>query len=136
MADSNDSVGSWPGFIAQLNTTFNIVRDAFGYTLPGAVFLAIGLVCKNSGIAELQSLLVTYKLPSWAAFIAVVAACYAAGNVMAATIYMPLSLAKYIVWMLDRHVLGHVEHPAKAVGATGWSAIPPKLRRKLWSFGF
>lgn len=103
MAQSSDSVGSWPGFVAQLNTTFNIVRDALGYTLPGAVFLAIGLLCKSYSLCQVKCLLSPYTLPPWAAFIAVIAACYAAGNVMAATIYMIPSLAKYIVWMIDRH---------------------------------
>ncbi|MGA9391286.1 MAG: hypothetical protein WBV69_12640 [Candidatus Sulfotelmatobacter sp.] len=103
MADSTESVGSWPGFVAQLNTTFNIVRDAFGYTLPGAVFLGIGLVCQSYTLCQVKCLLWPYTLPPWAAFIALIAVCYAAGNVMAATTYMVPGLAKYVVWMIDRH---------------------------------
>ena len=103
MADTNSSTSSWPGFLAQINTTFNLVRDAFGYALPGAVFLAIGLIGGSYSLCQLQCLLSPYKLPAWAAFIAVIAASYAVGNVMAATVYMPFGVAKYVVWMIDRH---------------------------------
>ncbi len=112
MADSSDSVSSWPGFVGQLNKTFMLVRDAFGYALPGGVFLTIGLICQSYNLSELKSLLSPYTLPSWAAFIAVVAACYTAGALMAATAYMPIGVAKYIVWMLDRHVQ-HVDKPTE-----------------------
>lgn len=103
MAEANGSGSGWPGFVGQLNKTFMLVRDAFGYALPGGVFLAIGLICKGYTLSQIQSLLSPYTLPSWAAFIAVVAACYAAGSVMAGVAYLFFDLFKYIVWMLDRH---------------------------------
>lgn len=103
MAEANGSGSGWPGFVGQLNKTFMLVRDAFGYALPGGVFLAIGLICKGYTLSQIQSLLSPYTLPPWAAFIAVVAACYAAGHVMAGVAYWFFDVLKYIVWMLDRH---------------------------------
>jgi len=103
MADASDDINSWPGLIGQVNKTFNLVRDIFGYALPGGVFLAIGLISGRIHLQVVQDLLSPYQMPSWMAFIAIVAACYAVGNVMAATAYMPLMIAKYLVWMKYRH---------------------------------
>jgi hypothetical protein len=103
MADSTDSVSSWPGFVGQLNKTFMLVRDAFGYALPGGVFLAIGLMYGRFNLWQVQSLLLPYHMPVWMAFLAIVAACYAVGGVMAAVAYMPFMLVKYAVWICDRH---------------------------------
>lgn len=110
MADSNDSVSTWPGFVGQLNKTFMLVRDAFGYALPGGVFLAIGLISGRFTLAHVQRLLLPYHMPVWMAFVAIVATCYAVGGIMAATAYMPFMLAKYAVWMWDRHWPEHRAH--------------------------
>jgi hypothetical protein len=100
MPDASDSgASSWPGFIAQLNKTFMLVRDAFGYALPGAVFLAIGLVSGRYSLCEVQCLLLPYHVPAWAGFLGAIAASYAAGSLMAATIYMPIGVAKYLIWL-------------------------------------
>jgi hypothetical protein len=104
MADSsNGSVSSWPGFIDQLNKTFMLVRDAFGYALPGAAFLAIGLISRSFTMTDVQCLLRPYQLPPWMAFFMIIAVSYAVGGVMAAAAYMPFMLAKYGLWMWQRH---------------------------------
>jgi len=109
MADSGDNASSWPGLIGQINSAFMLIRDAFGYGLPGAVFLTIGVIAKNrcsecTGFSLQQVKdFVPFDVPAWVGFLAMIAACYAAGTVMAATVYTPISLIKYIVWMLDRH---------------------------------
>jgi hypothetical protein len=102
-AGSDNSVGSWPGLVDQINKTFNLVRDAFGYALPGGVFLAIGLISGQFNLWEVRNLLAPYHLPAWAAFVAIVAACYPVGTVMAAIAYMPFMLVKYGYWMRQRH---------------------------------
>jgi hypothetical protein len=116
MADSADNASGWPGLLGQLNRTFDLLRDIFGYALPGFVFLAIGVIAKNSGtgqhggfsLTELQAIVCKFPLhiPVWALFLGFIAACYASGSVLAATIYLPLSLLKYSVWMISRRV-GH-----------------------------
>lgn len=105
MADAanGDGVGTWPGLVDQINKTFNLVRDAFGYALPGAAFLAVGLISGQFNLWEVRNLLAPYQLPAWAAFIAIVAACYPVGTVMAALAYLPFMLFKYGYWMRQRH---------------------------------
>ena len=110
MADSGDGASGWPGFIGQLNKTFMLVRDLFGYALPGGLFLAIGRISGRYNLQQLKTLLLPYTLPAWAAFVAVIAVCYATGALMAATVYMPIGLAKYVIWMYDRHAR-HVAEP-------------------------
>lgn len=46
---------------------------------------------------------IPFDIPTWAIILGLLAACYASGTVLAAAIYMPLSLGKYVVWMIDRH---------------------------------
>jgi len=99
--------------LGQLNKTFDLIRDVLGYGLPGAIFLAIGVIAKNGdckdcggfSLAGAQKILaaVPFDIPPWALCLGLLAFCYAAGNVLAAVIYMPFGLAKYIVWMIFRH---------------------------------
>jgi hypothetical protein len=103
MADDTSkgaSASTWPALVDQINQTFNLVRDVFGYALPGGVFLAVGLISKRFTLAQVQSLLSPYHhLPAWVAFVAVIAACYPIGTVMAAAAYMPFMLSKTAVWL-------------------------------------
>jgi hypothetical protein len=127
MADSSSdgSVGSWPGLFDQINKTFNLVRDAFGYALPGGAFLGIGLLSGQFNLWQVRNLLAPYQLPAWAAFLAIVAICYPVGTVMAALAYMPFMLVKNGYWIWKRHwatpvpapaatqapeIQGHIEH--------------------------
>lgn len=111
MADSGDGASNWPVLVGQINSTFMLIRDAFGYALPGAVFLTIGVIAKNGcetcGGFTLKQLgdAIPFEVPAWGGLLAALAASYAAGNVMAAIVYMPNSLIKYIVWLLDRRYL-------------------------------
>jgi hypothetical protein len=127
MADDTTKSGSastWPALVDQINQTFNLVRDVFGYALPGGVFLAVGLVSKRFTLAQVQALLSTYHLPAWAAFIAVVAACYPIGTVMAAAAYMPFMLSKTAVWLLD--TFSRPSNPSAVRQAlTTWLATHP-----------
>ncbi|MGB0064167.1 MAG: hypothetical protein WBP85_06955, partial [Terracidiphilus sp.] len=74
MANSNggdSNANSWPGFLSELTKSFLILRDIFGYALPGAVFFAIGLLSGNIKLQQLQSLLQPYQnqIPWWLALI-------------------------------------------------------------------
>ena len=100
MADSSDSSSSWPGFLAELNRTFGLIRDVFGYALPGAVFLTIAVMAKKAGrggfsLAEVQAC-VPFPVPAWLCFLGLLAACYAIGDVMAAIAYMPNGVFKWV----------------------------------------
>jgi hypothetical protein len=131
MADSNSSVSSWPGFVDQLNKTFMLIRDVFGYALPGAVFLAIGLISRSFFLCEVDCLIYPYHFPVWLAFFAVIAVSYAMGGVMASIAYMLFMLTKYFVWMLDRHFpipapIGDDGPHPKARKAKAWRALRTK----------
>ena len=104
MADSDSSAGSWPGFIDQLNKTFMLIRDVFGYALPGAVFLGVGIISKKISLGHVNELLYPYNhMPAWLAFLGVVAVSYAVGGIMAAVAYSPFMIAKFFVWIIVRH---------------------------------
>jgi len=119
------SASTWPALVDQINQTFNLVRDVFGYALPGGVFLAVGLISGRFTLARVHGLLSPYQLPPWVAFVAVVAACYPVGTVMAAAAYMPFMLAKTFVWLLD--IISKPPDPPVGVrGAlTRWLATHP-----------
>jgi len=90
MAKSSSNVDSWPGFLAELSKSFLILRDVFGYALPGAVFLSIGVLCRRFSLHDVQYyMLDPYKLPAWLALIVGLGACYTIGHVMAAIAYLP-----------------------------------------------
>jgi hypothetical protein len=98
-------VNTWPGLLAQLNKTFLLIRDVFGYALPGGVFIAIGLISKRFSLFDLQNLLRPYKPPPWAFFILLVAACYVVGGLMASTAYIPIHIFKLGQWYRRRKYL-------------------------------
>jgi len=94
MADSSDSVGSWPGFVDQLNKTFMLVRDVFGYTLPGGVFFVVALASGRVTLAQVSRLLLPYKPHGWAAFLLAVWASYIMGHILITIVYFPIDLLK------------------------------------------
>jgi hypothetical protein len=94
MAGSNDTVSSWPGFVDQLNRTFLLVRDVFGYTLPGGVFFAVGLISGKVPLGKVSGLFAPYHPPGWAIFILAVGACYIMGHILITVAYLPTDLLK------------------------------------------
>jgi hypothetical protein len=91
MAKPGNSGGadSWPGFLSELSKSFLILRDVFGYALPGAVFLSIGVLCRRFSLHDIQYyLLDPYNLPAWLAAILGLGACYSVGHVMSAIAYL------------------------------------------------
>lgn len=92
MAKSNGgdaNADSWPGFLSELTKSFLILRDIFGYALPGAVFLAIGILSGNISLYGLRGYLQPYadKIPWWLALIVGIGACYTIGHLMAQIAY-------------------------------------------------
>lgn len=80
-----------------------LVRDAFGYALPGAVFIVIGVVSGRIQMTRVHDWLWPYAPPAWMAFLGIVLICYAVGGILAAVSYSPWMVFKYIIWMADRH---------------------------------
>jgi hypothetical protein len=98
MAKSNGGDGSadsWPGFLSELTKSFLILRDIFGYALPGAVFFSIGLLCRRFSLGEVQQLLRPYQLPVWLALAVGLGACYTVGHLMAQLAYFFFNTWKF-----------------------------------------
>lgn len=91
MPDSDDKGGGWAGFVTELTKNFLILRDVFGYALPGAVFFAIGLLRKSPTIANVQPQLDAYHVPGWLQLVGALGACYIAGHVMGMIAYLPFN---------------------------------------------
>jgi hypothetical protein len=79
-----------------------LLRDIFGYALPGGAFLAIGLLSKRFSLSDVDDLLSPYHPPTWAFAILVVGACYIIGDILAAIAYMPISVGKWVAWEIGR----------------------------------
>jgi hypothetical protein len=95
MAKSGDndggSTGSWPGFLSELTKSFLILRDIFGYALPGSVFLGIGVLCRRFSLHDVEYFLQPYKIPAWLAVVLGLGACYTTGHLMAQLAYFPFN---------------------------------------------
>jgi hypothetical protein len=112
MAASDDSANSWPGFLSELSKSFLILRDIFGYALPGAVFLGVGLICRRFSLHDLQYYVFEpYHPPAWLAAIVGLGACYAAGHVVAAIAHLPYNFKKEPVESSHKMILARGQHP-------------------------
>jgi hypothetical protein len=101
--DGSDSGGGWPGFFTYLNQTFDLVRDVFGYALPGGVFFAIGILSGRFNLQDVDKLLSPpYQPPAWAAVGVALAACYAMGHILAALAYLVPDLLKIVFHLCKR----------------------------------
>ena len=90
------TVGGWPGFLSELTKSFLILRDVFGYALPGAVFLGIGLVGRQPHLrAIVAAVAKDYSLPEWVWAAIALGACYTVGHVMAQVAYLPFNWKKW-----------------------------------------
>jgi hypothetical protein len=95
MPESVNGASSWPGFLSELSKGFLILRDVFGYALPGAVFLGVGLICGRFSLRDVRYYIFDpYHPPAWLAAIAGLGACYVVGHVMAAVAYFPYNFKK------------------------------------------
>ncbi|HEY6348842.1 MAG TPA: hypothetical protein VI636_05470 [Candidatus Angelobacter sp.] len=97
MAASNGSGGGWAGVVQELLKTFLILRDIFGYALPGGVFLGIGMFVGRIRMQAISGVISPFHVPTWAAAILIVAGCYAVGHVLASAAYLLSDIGKAIV---------------------------------------
>lgn len=91
----SDAAQGWPGLFSELQKSFNLLRDVFGYAMPGAVFLSIGLMSGRISLRQVDGLLKPYTPPTWAVVVLLIIACYVVGQVLAAVAYTPAALRKY-----------------------------------------
>lgn len=95
-APEASSSSSWSDLLAELVRSFVLMRDVFGYLLPGAFFLLIGM---QSG--HLEEFVGKAKLPSpdshpWLFSISFVVVSYILGHFLVATSYVHLNVASIV----------------------------------------
>jgi len=140
MAKSDDSDGgnggSWPGFLSELTKNFLILRDIFGYALPGAVFLAIGVLCRRFSLHDVQYFLQPYTIPMWLALVLVLAACYTTGHLMSQVAYFFFNRWGWPFPLRWRWPLVKAGGEPKT-GHTAAHPVPPRLHFQWrWPFFF
>jgi len=130
MAKSGDTdggnSGSWPGFLSELTKNFLILRDIFGYALPGAVFLAIGLFCRRFSLYDVQYFFQPYKVPAWLGLTLGLVACYTAGHAMAQLAYFPDNLKAWRT-MMKAKAAAKGKHKATGAEMTNCKRLNPVL---------
>ena len=99
MATKAETGASWADVVNQLVNSFLVLRDIFGYALPGLVFLGIGVLSRRMSLQTIHDLLIPYDPPWWARAALLVAAAYAIGHILAAIAYFRIDMWKmYLSW--------------------------------------
>jgi hypothetical protein len=88
MAAQNQRSATWPSVVNLLLDTFLLLRDIFGYALPGGLFLAVGIISGRLSLSRLDALLAPYHPPTWALAILLITGCYLVGHVLAGIAYL------------------------------------------------
>jgi len=96
MASSGDSGATWADVVKSLMDTFQLLRDIFGYALPGLVFAGIGVASGRIQLQRAQDLLLPYHPPHWALAGLGIAACYVIGHLLASIAYLPIDIHKWV----------------------------------------
>jgi hypothetical protein len=95
MAGSGDSGSTWADVVKSLMDTFQLLRDIFGYALPGMVFAGIGVASGRIQLQHIENLFLPYHPPNWALAGLGVTACYIIGHLLASIAYLPIDLHKW-----------------------------------------
>lgn len=87
---------TWTDLLAGLIRGFVLLRDVFGYILPGFVFLLIGV--RSGRVPEFNEFckICGVDLPRWMAGILVLITSYVLGHFVVATVFFPLDLVRLI----------------------------------------
>ncbi len=110
MAEESESGGGWAGVVNELIKTFLIIRDVFGYALPGAAFLGIGLFSDKIQASAIASRVGSFPVPVWLGAIILLGVCYLVGLILASAAYLFSDVAKWVIWMLYRAELANEGH--------------------------
>jgi FtsH-binding integral membrane protein len=94
MAGSNDSGASWADIVKTLLDTFQLLRDVFGYALPGLVFAGIGVATGRIQLQQIHDFFKPYDPPIWVLVALGIAACYVIGHLLACIAYLRIDIWK------------------------------------------
>jgi len=99
-SSSDEGSSGWPGLFAYLNKTFDLLRDIFGYALPGLVFFAICVAAAHPTLTLVHEKLKPYEPNTWAQGLLAAAGCYAMGHILIMLAYLPIDLFKLALFLL------------------------------------
>jgi len=131
MAGSGDSGATWADIVKSLMDTFQLLRDIFGYALPGLVFVGIGIASGRIQLQRVHDLMKPYDPPMWMLAGLAIAACYIIGHLLASIAYLPIDIHKlYHAWRKDQTWLDN--HPTEiCADDLKWRHFYPELLHDL-----
>jgi hypothetical protein len=91
-----EKTATWTDLLSGLIRGFVLLRDVFGYILPGFVFLLIGIQSGRVPGFEEFCKICGVELPRWMAGILVLVTSYLAGHFVVATVFFPLDFGRLI----------------------------------------
>ena len=89
MANAVEGESGWSGLLIDLVRNFLLLRDIFGYLLPGIVFLLLGMLSGRFLVPDWLSIL---DLSFWERVIVFLIMALVAGHVLVAISYLPANL--------------------------------------------
>ena len=95
MAGSGDSNAGWADIVETLLKTFQLLRDIFGYALPGLVFAGIGVASGRIPLQKIHDLFKPYDPPMWILAGLGIAGCYVIGHLLACIAYLRIDVWKF-----------------------------------------
>lgn len=81
MATNKANQTAWVQLLQELIRSFLLLRDLFGYLVPGVSFVLVGVYANR---ISLQELLARHSLPTWVIALVCLVLSYAAGHFLAA----------------------------------------------------
>jgi len=98
MPEQPDSSASWADVVKELLDSFLLIRDIFGYALPGGLFLAIGIASGRLKLSQLAALTAPFHPPTWVWVGVAISASYLVGHILAAVAYLRIDIWKLFHW--------------------------------------
>src|SRR2546425_12547704 len=93
---------SWTDLLAGLIRGFVLLRDIFGYILPGFVFLLIGIHSGHMPGVEEFCKICGVEMPRWMAGLLLLVTSYVAGHFVVATVFFLPDLVRRIRERIDK----------------------------------
>jgi succinate dehydrogenase/fumarate reductase cytochrome b subunit len=91
MANTLEGESGWSGLLIDLVRNFLLLRDIFGYLLPGMVFLFLGMLSGRFLIPDWMAIL---DLSFWERVIVFLIMALVAGHILVAISYLPANLGQ------------------------------------------
>lgn len=124
---------TWTDLLAGLIRGFVLLRDVFGYILPGFVFLLIGI--RSGRVPEFNEFckICGVDSPRWMAGILVLITSYVLGHFVVATVFFPLDLVRLIREKIGKKENGEEQKSKEELDAQSQEASDLLRYRKRYA---